>query len=122
MLARGGALVCYGTASTRDMPGNPRLPVLKLFARLLVWNLLPNGRHATFFNLWAGKARNPQRYRADLREDLGQVFALLAKGEIRAQIARAFPLTEAADALRYAESGDITGKVVLLPVVVDRGI
>jgi NADPH:quinone reductase-like Zn-dependent oxidoreductase len=122
MLARGGALVCYGTASTRDMPGNPRLPVLKLFARLLVWNLLPNGRHATFFNLWAGKARNPQRYRADLREDLGQVFALLAKGEISAQIARSFPLTEAADALRYAESGDITGKVVLLPVVVDRGI
>jgi NADPH:quinone reductase-like Zn-dependent oxidoreductase len=119
MLARGGALVCYGTASTRDMPGNPRLPVLKLFARLLVWNLLPNGRHATFFNLWAGKARNPQRYRADLREDLGQVFALLAKGEISAQIARTFPLTEAAAALRYAESGDITGKVVLLP---DRGI
>jgi NADPH:quinone reductase-like Zn-dependent oxidoreductase len=115
MLARGGTLVCYGTASTRDVRGNPRLPVLKLLARLVVWNLLPNGRLAMFFNLWAGKARHPGRYRAELREDLGQVFAILAKGEITARIAATFALTEAADALRYAESGGITGKVVLVP-------
>src|SRR4051812_4999797 len=34
LLARGGTLVSYGTASTRDVPGNPRMPVLKLLARL----------------------------------------------------------------------------------------
>ena len=90
-----------------------RLPVLKLLARLTVWNLLPNGRRATFFNLWAGKARHPDRFRAELREDLGQVFALLAKGEITAQIARPFELTQAAAALRYAESGGVAGKVVI---------
>ena len=66
MLARGGALISYGTASTRDDAGNPRIPVLKLFARLLAWNALPNGRRAKFFNLWAG-ARKRDRYRADLR-------------------------------------------------------
>jgi NADPH:quinone reductase-like Zn-dependent oxidoreductase len=115
MLAPGGTLVSYGTAATRDVPGNPRLPVLKLFARLLLWNVLPNGRHATFFNLWAGKARHLDRYRTELREDLGQLFRLLAAGEITAQVARAFPLTEAAEALRYAESGAVTGKVVLVP-------
>jgi NADPH:quinone reductase-like Zn-dependent oxidoreductase len=115
MLARGGTLVSYGTASTRDVSGNPRLPVLKLFARLLVWNLLPNGRRAMFFNLWAGKARHLDRYRAELREDLGQVFTLLATGEITAQVARSFPLAQAAEALRYAESGAVAGKVVLLP-------
>jgi len=76
MLARGRTLVAYGTASTRDVPGNPRLPVLELLARLTLWNLLPNGRRATFFNLWAGKARHPDRYRAQLRADLGEVFAL----------------------------------------------
>ena len=70
MLARGGTLVSYGTASTRDVPGNPRLPVLKLLARLTAWNLLPNGRRATFFNLWAGRRLRPARYRAELREDL----------------------------------------------------
>jgi NADPH:quinone reductase-like Zn-dependent oxidoreductase len=115
MLAKGGTLVCYGSASTRDVPGNPRLPVLKLFTRLLVWNLLPNGRRATFFNVWAGKARHPDRYRAELREDLGHLFRLLAAGEITAHVARTFPLSEAAEALRYAESGAVTGKVVLLP-------
>jgi NADPH2:quinone reductase len=115
MLARGGTLVAYGTASTRDLPGNPRLPVLKLLARLTFWNLWPNGRRATFFNLWAGKARHLDRYRAELRDDLGQVFALLAAGQITAQVAREFPLAEAAAALRYAEAGGITGKVVLVP-------
>jgi NADPH2:quinone reductase len=107
--------VSYGTASTKDVPGNPRLPVLKLLGRLLVWNALPNGRRALFFNLWAGKARRPERYRAELRTDLGAVFDLLAKGEIAAQVARTYPLSQAADALRYAESGGVAGKVLLVP-------
>jgi NADPH:quinone reductase-like Zn-dependent oxidoreductase len=115
MLARGGTLVSYGTAATRDLPGNARLPVLKLLGRLTMWNLLPNGRSATFFNLWAGRARNVRRYRAELREDLSKVFALLSNGELTAQVARTFPLAQAAEALRYAESGGIAGKVVLLP-------
>ena len=59
MLARGGTLVSYGSAATKDDPGNARLPVLKLLARLTAWNLLPNGRHAHFFNLWAGKRLRP---------------------------------------------------------------
>ncbi len=115
MLGRGGTLVSYGTASTRDVPGNPRVPVLKLIARLTAWNLLPNGRHATFFNLWAGRKLRPDRYRAGLREDLTAVLRLLAQGAISAQVARTFPLTEAGAALRFAESGGIAGKVVLVP-------
>ena len=114
MLARGGTLVSYGTASTRDVPGNPRLPVLKLLARLTLWNVLPNGRRATFFNLWAG-ARKRDRYRADLRRDLGDVLRLLQQGAIDAQIAKRFPLRDAGEALRYAEQGGIVGKVVLEP-------
>jgi NADPH:quinone reductase-like Zn-dependent oxidoreductase len=114
LLARGGTLVSYGTASTRDVPGNPRLPVLKLLARLTLWNVLPNGRRATFFNLWAG-ARKRDRYRADLRRDLGDVLRLLQQGAIDAQIAKRFPLRNAGEALRYAEQGGIVGKVVLEP-------
>jgi NADPH:quinone reductase-like Zn-dependent oxidoreductase len=60
MLARGGTLVSYGSASTRDVPGNPRVPVLKLLARLTAWNVLPNGRRATFFNLWAAATCAPR--------------------------------------------------------------
>jgi NADPH2:quinone reductase len=115
MLARGGTLVSYGTASTRDVPGNPRVPVLKLLARLTAWNWLPNGKHAKFFNLWAGRRLRPARYRAQLREDLGEVLERLSRNAITPQIARSFPLTDAAAALRYAEAGGITGKVILKP-------
>jgi NADPH2:quinone reductase len=114
MLGPGGTLVSYGTASTRDVPGNSRLPVLKLMARLTLWNLLPNGRRATFFNLWAG-ARRRDHYRAELRRDLREVLRLLDEGAIAAQIARRFPLRDAGAALRYAEDGGIVGKVVLEP-------
>ncbi len=115
MLRRGGTLVSYGTASTRDAEGDPRRPVLALVARLALWNLLPNGRRATFFDLWAGSRLRPARFRAGLREDLRAVLDLLARGAITAQVAARFPLTEAAAALRLAEGGGLTGKVVLVP-------
>ncbi|WP_431874906.1 medium chain dehydrogenase/reductase family protein [Amycolatopsis sacchari] len=114
LLAPGGTLVAYGTASTKDHEGNSRLPVLKLFARLLWWQLLPNRRRAHFYNIWAGK-RNLARFRARLAEDLGAVFALAARGELRAQVAARFPLAEAGKALELAESHTVTGKVVLVP-------
>jgi len=114
MLAPGGTLISYGTAATRDVAGNPRVPVLKLLGRLLTWNLLPNGRRAKFFNLWAG-ARKRDRYRADLRRDLGEVLQLLHEGAIDAQIAKRFALRDAGKALRYAEQGALVGKVVLEP-------
>ena len=117
MLARGGTLVSYGTASTKDLAGNPRVPVLKLLARLTAWQLLPNGRSATFFNLWAGRKLRPERYRAELRNDLGAVLALVQQGALTPQVAREFALTDAAAALRYAESGGIAGKVILVPEV-----
>ena len=93
----------------------PALPVLKLVAKLQVWNALPNGRSATFFNLWAGKRFRPARFRAELRADLTRVFELLRDGVLEPQIAARFPLDRAADALRFAEAGGFTGKVVLLP-------
>ena len=115
MLARGGTLVSYGTAATKDVPGNPQLPVLKLLAKLTVWNVLPNGRKATFFNLWAG-----HRFRRDALPRAaaggpGHVLALLAEGAITPQIAARFGLEQAAEALRFAEAGGNTGKVLLLP-------
>jgi NADPH2:quinone reductase len=121
MLGPGGTLVSYGTASTRDEPGNPRLPVLRLLGRLALWNALPNGRRAHFFNLWAGRRLRPARFRHELRRDLAAVFALLAVGAIDALLARRFDLTDAGAALRYAEAGGIAGKVVLVPRPVTPG-
>jgi NADPH:quinone reductase-like Zn-dependent oxidoreductase len=112
LLAPGGTLVAYGTASTRDDEGSKQLPVLKLLARVWLWNALPNRRRARFYNIWAGR-RNEARFRARLRADLTQVFEALRRGDITAQVAARLPLTEAAEALRLAESGTVAGKVVL---------
>jgi NADPH:quinone reductase-like Zn-dependent oxidoreductase len=114
LLASGGTLVSYGTASTRDTVGSSRLPVLKLLLRLLWWNWTPNGKHAYFFNIWAGR-RNVRKFRGRLAADLGQVLRLLAHGTLTAQVAARFPLTQAAAAVELAESGTVTGKVVLVP-------
>lgn len=115
LLAPGGTLVAYGSASTRDDEGSKQWPVLQLLGRVWWWNALPNGRHAYFFNVWAGRALARNRFRARLRADLTQVFAALQRGEVTAQIAAELPLTRIADAVRLAESGTVAGKVVLNP-------
>ena len=114
LLAPGGTLVAYGSASTKDIGGNPKPAVLKLVARLLWWQALPNRRRTHFYNVWGGK-RNLARFRARLAEDLTAVFDLAAKGQLKAQVAARIPLAEAAKALTLAESGTVTGKVVLVP-------
>ncbi|WP_035839164.1 medium chain dehydrogenase/reductase family protein [Kitasatospora azatica] len=113
MLAPGGTLVCYGSAATRDDSGSKQWPVLKILARTMLWNALPNGRRAHFYNIWAGRKLQPTRFRARLRSDLTEVFTALRTGELTAPIGARLPLAEAAEALRLAESGTVTGKVVL---------
>ncbi|WAL72767.1 medium chain dehydrogenase/reductase family protein [Kitasatospora sp. YST-16] len=115
LLAPGGTLVAYGSAATRDDTGSKQWPVLKVLARTWWWNALPNGRRAHFYNIWAGRTLRPARFRARLRADLTAVLDALRRGELTAPIAARLPLTEAAEALRLAESGTVTGKVVLVP-------
>ncbi|MFI1765896.1 medium chain dehydrogenase/reductase family protein [Streptomyces sp. NPDC020800] len=115
LLAPGGTLVAYGSATTRDDSGSKQWPVLKILGRVWRWNALPNGRHAYFFNVWAGRALNKDRFRDRLRTDLTQVFHALERGEVTARIAARMPLTEVAEAMRLAESGAVSGKVVLIP-------
>lgn len=117
LLRRGGTLVNYGTASTKDDEGSSQLPVLKLFGRLFLWNSLPNGKGAHFYNFWAGKRFRGDAFRARLREDLTEVLRLVADGVLTPQIAARIPLADAADALSLAESRTVLGKVVIVPGV-----
>ncbi|MEU0677629.1 medium chain dehydrogenase/reductase family protein [Streptomyces sp. NPDC006172] len=115
LLAPGGTLVSYGSASTRDAEGSKQTPVLKLLGRVWLWNALPGRRRAYFYNVWAWRALSANRFRARLRADLTEVFAALRRGEVTPRIAARLPLTRAAEALRLAESGTVAGKVVLTP-------
>ncbi|MFD8980181.1 medium chain dehydrogenase/reductase family protein [Streptomyces sp. NPDC059564] len=115
LLTRGGTLVSYGSAATRDDEGSGASPVLRLLGRVWLWNALPNGRSAYFFNVWAGRAYAKNRFRTRLRSDLTRVFTALQRGEISAKVAAEIPLARAAEAMRLAESGTVAGKVVLVP-------
>jgi NADPH:quinone reductase-like Zn-dependent oxidoreductase len=115
LVARGGVLVSYGNASSIDSQGSAWGPVLETLPRVWAWNLLPNGRRAYFFNVWAWKSLRPQWFRARLREDLAALFAAGQRGDVVAKVGAELPLAEAGKALRMAENRSVEGKIVLIP-------
>jgi len=100
VLRRGGTLVHYG--GPQSMAG-----FLRLVARLLWTNLLPNGKSIKGY----GTHRVDQQV---LVEDWPQLFRLLQEGKIAPIIAARFPLLEAARANALLEGGDVVGNVVLV--------
>lgn len=48
-------------------------------------------------------------------EQMAQIAERFERGELRVEIARAFPLSEAAEAHRLSETGHTRGKIVLIP-------
>lgn len=112
LLREGGALVSHGWASTKESTST--LDTVAHFGRLQGWNLLPNGRSASFYNFWEGKARRPDAFRERLREDLTQVLRLVADGRLAPQIAATLPLSQVSTAVELAESHTVVGKVVLV--------
>jgi len=115
LLAPGGTLVVYSLISQMGGTGSVMAPFVKALSQVVLWNVLPNRRHATFYDLWAGHQARPARFRAHLENDLGQILGLLGNGAISANIAARFPLERAAEALALAESRTLNGKVILLP-------
>jgi NADPH:quinone reductase-like Zn-dependent oxidoreductase len=68
--------------------------------------------------LLGGQARppaRPGRSRQQRAADLTAVLALLAEGTIAAQIAARFPPADAADAMTFAKTQSVRGKVILEP-------
>ena len=76
---------------------------------------LPNGKRATFYDLWSGHGLRRARFRRRLEADLGAVLDLLDTGVLRPVVAARYPLVEVAAALALAESRTVNGKIVLVP-------
>jgi NADPH2:quinone reductase len=115
LLAPGGTLVSYALASALRERGSVLAKFIGLIGRLAWWQLLPNGRRATFYDVWSGRTRSPDEFRQRVREDLGAVMALLARKQIKGQVAARFALADIAAAMKFAESRTAYGKVVLIP-------
>ena len=109
-LKRGGLLCAYGySAGVKTQ--RRLLTMLMWIARLYLWRWLPGGKRARFYSINVMRARHP----AWFREDLEQLFGLLATGTIRPRVAERISFEEVAEAHRRLEAGGLEGKLVLCP-------
>lgn len=102
VLRRGGKLVAYGNSGF--------IKLLIDLAQLQGLRILPNGKAGEFYGITA-------LYRKDRRPfmtDLPILFDLLGAGKLKPLIAAKFPLLEAAQANQLLESGQVSGKIILL--------
>ena len=120
LLAPGGSLISYGTAAGLKDPSTAGQTTLitmflQLIGQLTLWNVLPNLRHASFYDFWAGHMVGLTAFRRRFNTDLTALLGLLAEGAITPHIAARFPLREASAAMTLAESRTVQGKVVIVP-------
>jgi len=107
---RGGLLCAYGYSA--GVQAERRMAtVLGWIARLYLWRWRPGGRRAGFYSINAMRALHP----AWFREDLEQLFGLLAGGAIRPRVAERVGFDGVAEAHRRLEAGGLEGKLVLCP-------
>jgi len=111
-----GGLLCAIGFSASVQAQRRMLAILMEIARLYLWRLLPGGKRACFYSVNAMRARHP----AWFKEDLEQLFGLLASGAIRPRIAERISFEEVADAHRRLEAGGLEGKLVLCPDLSSR--
>ncbi len=109
-LRAGGLLAAFGLSAGVKQGAGP-LTAAWWFARLKLWDLLPNGKSARFFSIVALRQRHPEWYRADLEA----LLALLAEKVIRPLVAERISLAQVAGAHRRLETGGVKGKIVICP-------
>jgi NADPH:quinone reductase-like Zn-dependent oxidoreductase len=84
--------------------------VVLAFLRVLLWNILPNGRSTAFYSIGSWRKKHADWF----YEDLTALFDLLIQGSVKPVIAKRMPLLEAVHAHELIELGTVQGKIVLL--------
>ncbi len=107
-LCAGGALACYGASSA---VAEGKLSAGLGFAILGLLKLIPDGKRAYWYNVKTLRDQHLDWF----REDLSNLFDLLATLQIQPVIAAKLPLREAARANQLLERSQVSGKIVLLP-------
>lgn len=103
-LRRGGTLVGFGFMGA---PGI--LSKLGMFANIFIGAPL-RGRRGKFYGITALYRKDPKPF----REDLPQIFALLAEKKIDPLVSHTFALLEARQAIELLATGSVEGKIVLM--------
>ena len=100
VLRRGGVLVHYGGPVSFSR-------FLLLVAKLLLYNVLPNGKQIKGYGTHRGDVKQYQ-------DDWTELFKLLEEEKIDPVIAAEFPILEARQANELLESGQVAGNIVLV--------
>ena len=110
-LKKGGLLVGYGAMQLTS--GEERLPALLwgLLKLNVLWNLLPDGKRSTFYNIQKRRISHPKEF----SEDLQALFGFLAAGKLKPAIAGRKSLEDVVEIHRQIDRAAIPGKIVLLP-------
>src|SRR3954447_11547293 len=114
-LKPGGLLLAIGFSASVQAQQGMRTIIMSI-ARMYLWGLLPAGKHARFYSINAMRAQHP----AWFRDDLEQLFSLLATGAIQPRVAERISFDEVAEAHRRLEAGGLEGKLVLCPDLPSR--
>lgn len=114
-LKPGGKLITYGFYSkSLDSEAGDSFQMVKEFLKWkwlqLRWNWFPvENRSAEFYSITDLRTSHPDWY----KEDLMNLFQLLANEEIEPNIWKVMPLAEAVQAHKLLEGGKVRGKIVL---------
>ena len=98
-----GGLLCAIGFSASVQAQRRMLPIVMEITRLYLWRLLPGSKRARFYSVNAMRARHPTWF----KQDLEQLFGLLATAAIRPRIAERISFDEVADAHRRLEAGGL---------------
>jgi NADPH:quinone reductase-like Zn-dependent oxidoreductase len=101
-LKAGGKLVEYGYPNFKGM--------LAGFLKVKLLSLFPNGKKGVSYGISASYKKD----KTSILEDMQSLFDLLKDGKIKPIISERFPILNAAKANRMLETGDISGKIVLV--------
>ncbi|SDY90376.1 medium chain dehydrogenase/reductase family protein [Citreimonas salinaria] len=105
-LKPGGMLVAFGFHNAVLGRGGS-IPMD--FVKLTLWNWLPNRPSTAFYSIGAMRRKHPDWF----REDLSQLFELLAERRIDPVVAEVLPLDDVRRAHEMIEAGEARGKLIL---------
>jgi NADPH:quinone reductase-like Zn-dependent oxidoreductase len=110
-LRKGGQLVVYGISAALGPQGRNYTAAIGSFLLLGLFQAIPDGKPAHFYVITKMKKEHPDWF----REDLTKLLDLLAAKRMAPVIAERLPLAKARRAHEMLQSGQTTGKLVLLP-------
>jgi len=104
-LKPGGKLLAFGFYNAVMGKGG-NIPLG--FMKILLWNILPNGKTARFYSIGSVRKNHPEWF----KEDLKQLFSLMEDGKIKPEIKEHVPMEEAKSVHEKMEKEEISGKII----------